>query len=140
MKEEIYQLFVYGSLVSGFRHEAYSYISCYFTLIGDAMVRGKVYDLGPYPGALPSNDEHFIKGELYQVNNKHEFSWAIKQLDDYEGMLVEPGETPLFRREPVNVILGSTTAIAWIYWYNQDVTDKPLIQSGDVLAYWQQNK
>lgn len=140
MKEGIYQLFVYGSLLSGFRHDAYAYISCYFTLIGEAMVRGKLFDLGEYPGAIPSEEEHFIIGELYQVNNRDEFSWAIKQLDDYEGMLVEHGETPLFRREPVNVLLPDQSSIAWIYWYNQDVTGKPAIPSGDVLSYWQKKK
>lgn len=140
MEQPVYQLFVYGSLLSGFHHPAYAYISRYFTLIGKATVQGKLYDLGEYPGAVPCDESCFITGELYQVNNNDEFSWAIKQLDDYEGMLVERGEIPLFRREPVAILLDEQSTIAWIYWYNHEVTGKTLIETGDLLGYWKENK
>jgi gamma-glutamylcyclotransferase (GGCT)/AIG2-like uncharacterized protein YtfP len=135
MSTETYQLFVYGSLMSGFHHPAYTYISRYFTLIGPAKVMGKLYDMGEYPAAIPVNEECFILGELYQLNNKEEFKWAFRQLDDYEGVLVNTGETPLYRREPANVYINEKDTIAWIYWYNQDVTGRPLIASGSVLEY-----
>jgi gamma-glutamylcyclotransferase (GGCT)/AIG2-like uncharacterized protein YtfP len=135
MSIETYQLFVYGSLLSGFRHPAYTYISRYFTLVGPAKVKGKLFDMGEYPAAIPVNEEIFIQGELYQLNNKDEFAWAIRQLDDYEGLFVEPGETPLYRREPVSVFINEKDTIAWIYWYNQDITGRPVIASGSVLEY-----
>ena len=40
-KPEVYQLFVYGSLRSGFRSPAYEYVSRYFDLLGDAKVKGE---------------------------------------------------------------------------------------------------
>jgi gamma-glutamylcyclotransferase (GGCT)/AIG2-like uncharacterized protein YtfP len=137
MSTENYQLFVYGSLLSGFHHPAYTYISRYFTLVGPAKVKGKLYDMGDYPAAVPVNEETYILGELYQLNHKDEFGWAFRQLDDYEGLLVEPGELPLYRREPVNIFINDSDkdTIAWIYWYNQDVTGKPVIASGSVLEY-----
>jgi gamma-glutamylcyclotransferase (GGCT)/AIG2-like uncharacterized protein YtfP len=95
MASEIYQLFVYGSLLSGFHHPAYEYISRYFTLIGPAKVKGKLFDMGEYPAAIPVDEETWITGELYQLNNQEEFSWAIGQLDDYEGVATEAGEAPL---------------------------------------------
>lgn len=141
MNAEIYQLFVYGSLMSGFRHPAYEYISGYFTLVGEGKVKGRLFDMGEYPAAIPVNEEAWITGELYQLNNKEEFSWAFRQLDDYEGLLVDPGEEPLYRREPTNILINDKTVVAWIYWYNQDVTGKPYIASGSVLEYRdQQNK
>jgi len=59
----------------------------------------------------------------------------MEQLDEYEGLLVEPGETPLFRREPVNVLFKNTTITAWMYWYNRAITSEHRIESGDFVAY-----
>jgi len=97
--QTIYPLFVYGSLMSGFKSPAYEYISRFFNLVGKAKVKGKLYDMGEYPAAIPTNDDGFIQGELYQIKNEAEFSWAIGQLDDYEGVTPEPGEEQLYRRE-----------------------------------------
>jgi gamma-glutamylcyclotransferase (GGCT)/AIG2-like uncharacterized protein YtfP len=35
----------------------------------------------------------------------------------------------------VSVFINEKDTIAWIYWYNQDVTGKPVIASGSVLEY-----
>ena len=51
MSNEIYKLFVYGSLRSGFRNPVYEYLTKYFHLMGEAVVKGKLYDLGEYPAA-----------------------------------------------------------------------------------------
>src|ERR1700712_3910756 len=98
-----HQLFVYGSLRSGFNHPAYEYISTHFALVGSARVKGKLYDLGAYPAALPTTDDCFILGELYSLKEEQEFSWAIAQVDDYEGVNPEPGEPALYKREKTQV-------------------------------------
>ncbi len=138
MKSANQQLFVYGSLRSGFNHPAYAYISNHFELVGSAKVKGKLYDLGSYPAALPTTDEVFIVGELYRLKEQQEFSWAIAQVDDYEGVNPEPGEPALYIREMTTVYINNETTDAWIYWYNNDVNGKPLIVSGDVLEYLKQ--
>jgi len=74
------QLFVYGTLRSGFQNPAYSYISRYFTLVGAAKVKGRLYDLGDYPAAIPVEEEHFIVGELYKINHPDELPWALHSL------------------------------------------------------------
>jgi gamma-glutamylcyclotransferase (GGCT)/AIG2-like uncharacterized protein YtfP len=133
---QLYTLFVYGSLRQGFQSEAYGYISRYFTLVGSAKVKGSLYDLGDYPAALPSDNERVIEGELYSVKNEDEFGWAIEQIDDYEGLNVEAGETPLYRRDIARATLADGSKMdAWVYWYNGPVGDKPVIESGDVLEY-----
>src|SRR6266508_214975 len=96
---EVYQLFVYVSLRSGFRSPAYEYISRYFDLIVEAKVKGELYDLGSYPAAKPTEENKFISGELYSIRNENEFGWAIGQLDDYEGVNVAFDETKLYQRE-----------------------------------------
>lgn len=130
-----YYVFVYGSLRKGFQSSAYEYISRYFNFFGEAKVKGKLFDLGEYPAAIPVSGDAFIKGELYIVKNENEFSWAIAQLDDYEGVLVEPHEQPLYRREIADTFINDAIVPAWMYWYNGDVSGKPAITSGDILDY-----
>jgi gamma-glutamylcyclotransferase (GGCT)/AIG2-like uncharacterized protein YtfP len=139
-KPEVYQLFVYGSLRSGFRSPAYEYISRYFDLVGEAKVKGKLFDLGAYPAAKPTEENKFIIGELYKIRNEKEFAWAIGQLDDYEGVDVSFDETQLYRRDITEVHIDNKITNAWIYWYQGDVDDKPVIESGDVLQYIEQKK
>jgi len=138
MKNDNFQLFVYGSLRSGFRNPIYHYLTRYFHLVGDAVAKGKLFDLGEYPVAKPTEEDRFISGELYAINNPAEFSWAIEQLDDYEGLNVEEGETPLYKREPVTAYINGEGSPAWVYWFNGDVTNCPEILSGDLMQYLQQ--
>ncbi len=130
-----FQLFVYGSLRKGFQHPAYGYISRYFTLITEGKVKGLLYDMGDFPAALPTEDDAFIKGELYRINNPDEFNWAIAQLDDYEGLNTEHGEPALYKRELVTVFLADSTEQAWIYWFNGQVNEHSRIDTGDILEY-----
>jgi gamma-glutamylcyclotransferase (GGCT)/AIG2-like uncharacterized protein YtfP len=135
MQEKIYYLFVYGSLRKGFHSEAYQYISNYFHFVGEARVKGLLYDLGPFPAAVPTSNDSFIVGELYEIKNKDEYAYALAQLDDYEGVSPLEGEITYYRREPVEVFIDDHTIRAWIYWYNQPIDGAPLIATGDVLQY-----
>ena len=136
----VYPLFVYGSLRSGFQSPAYEYISRFFNIIGEAKVKGKLFDMGSYPAAVPCTEDHFIVGELYSIKDESEFSWAIGQLDDYEGIGVEADEEILYKRELSEIIMGDKKITAWMYWFNGDVSGRPEILSGDVIAYMQQKK
>ena len=132
---ECYQLFVYGSLRSGFHSHAYEYISRFFEFAGDAKVKGRLYDMGSYPAGVPTTENEFIIGELYRIKDPLEFEWAIGQLDDYEGVAVEPDEVQLYRRELTEVLVDNKPDQAWIYWYNGDVSGRTIIESGDMLEY-----
>lgn len=131
-----YQIFVYGSLRKGFQHPAYEYISRYFDFVSDARVKGLLFDMGDYPAAVPAEGSATIVGELYAIKETDEFDWAMAQLDDYEGIHPEENEPALYRRDMATILLpdGNTTQ-AWIYWFDGDVSGKPQVLSGDVLAY-----
>ena len=133
----VYHLFVYGSLRSGFRSPAYEYISRFFNFIGEAKVKGKLFDMGSYPAALPVSDDTFIIGELYAIKDDSDFSWAIGQLDDYEGVNVESDEMQLYRRELADIFINNEVTPAWIYWYCGNVSGRPEIVSGDLMEYLQ---
>ncbi|CAN5244530.1 gamma-glutamylcyclotransferase [soil metagenome] len=138
MKEDQYYLFVYGSLREGFHHPAHEYISRYFSFVAKGKIRGKLSDMGAYPAATPAEEAGFITGELYVIRNPEEFKWAIEQLDEYEGLFPEEdeGEKILFRREMTAVLIDNgEVRNAWVYWYNGDVSGRPVIESGDLLAY-----
>jgi gamma-glutamylcyclotransferase (GGCT)/AIG2-like uncharacterized protein YtfP len=135
MNNSIHNLFVYGSLRSGFHNPAYQYLSQYFNLMGEGVVKGKLFDKGGYPVAIPTSEEKFITGELYAINFPAEFPYAIGQIDDYEGLHVEAGETPLYKREMVTVFQNNQQHTAWIYWFNGTVDSLAEIASGDVLQY-----
>lgn len=138
---EVFQLFVYGSLRSDFKSPAYEYISHFFTFTSNAKVKGKLFDMGNYPAGTPTKENTFIIGELYVAKGKEEFSWGIIRLDDYEGANVESDEMQLFRRELTEVYFDNKTMThAWIYWYNGDVSSKPVIASGDFIQYIRDKK
>jgi gamma-glutamylcyclotransferase (GGCT)/AIG2-like uncharacterized protein YtfP len=139
MNNDIYALFVYGSLRSGFQHPAFKYISEYFEFVSKATIKGLLADMGEYPAATPTTNDLRIIGELYTIKNKDEFAWAFAQLDDYEGVHADEGEEPLFIRSTGEVLLeNNSTTTAWVYWYNRSVDGYPVIESGDVLEYLQQ--
>jgi gamma-glutamylcyclotransferase (GGCT)/AIG2-like uncharacterized protein YtfP len=135
MNNTITHLFVYGSLRSGFRNPAYSYLSKYFHLVGQGFVKGKLYDAGQFPVAAPTNEDKYIVGELYAINNAAEFDWAIEQLDDYEGTNAEEGVPVLYKREMATITCNHQQTEAWIYWYNGNVAGMNEIASGDLMEY-----
>lgn len=141
MQQSVSRIFVYGSLRSGFQAPAFEYISRYFLFESDAKVRGRLYDMGTYPAAIPTNDEAFLIGELYHIKNEEELYWALEQLDAYEGIHSEPEDGGmLYRRALVEVITPEGNTTAWIYWYNCQITNQPLVASGDMLEYLHQKQ
>ena len=129
--------FLYGSLRVGFRAAGYAYLSKYFHFIGEGSVKGKFYFNGSTPVAVAA-DSGEITGDVYGLNDPDDFKWVSVQLDDYEGLNVEPGETPLYKREPVSVEIDGKSQQAWIYWYNLPVKDFAELDAAGIAAYLQQ--
>lgn len=138
MNSKSNKLFVYGSLRSGFGQPAYDYLSKYFHLMGNGMARGKMFDMGEYAVAKPCDEDRFIHGELFEINRPDELNWAFGQLDEYEGVIVEPGEKPMYVRQASKVLVNNEEYVAWVYWFNGDTTGRPEVMSGDMLQYQQQ--
>ncbi len=133
-------LFVYGSLRLGFHDPAYSYLSRYFHFIGEGSVQGKFYFNGSYPVAVETTEDKFITGDLYAFNDLDEFNWVMIQLDDYEGLNVDPGEKTLYKRALVKVFINEIPTTAWIYWFNGSIDNMPEMNPGEIAKYLQQHK
>ncbi len=55
----------------------------------------------------------------------------------FHGML---DEVQLYRREVTEAFVNGQVIHAWIYWYNGDVSGRPVIASGDILEYLRDKK
>ncbi len=130
------QLFVYSSLRTGFHQQAYEYLARFFSFVSMGKVNGTFRDSGTELIATPTSENTFIKGELYSLNKEDDLSWVFSQLDEYEGLIPAQDEPILYRRELTSVYKddGSITD-AWIYWYDGDVSGKPVIDIDDVFEY-----
>ncbi len=101
--------------------------------VGRATFRGRLYDLGEYPAAVPSTEDgDQVVGEVYRLCNAFE---VLLRLDTYEAC--EPGHAEpteyVRRREFVRLESGAVLE-AWVYVYNLPVTSLPRIRSGDFLG------
>ncbi len=112
-------LFVYGTLRSGGSAAGRMRPA---RSLGAARYRGRLYDLGAYPGAVPSDDPaDVVCGELFALADA---TSLLSRLDRYEG--------PEFRRARASVTRESGECLeSWIYLYDRDVTGLPRIASGD---------
>ena len=130
------QLFVYGSLRTGFHSKSYRYLTRYFHFEGLAKVKGILADLAGASVATPTTEDFFIKGELYKLKNEFDSSYVFAQLDDYEGLIPDVDEPTLYRRELTTIFKeDGTLTNAWMYWFNSDVSGQHRIYSGDVMEF-----
>jgi gamma-glutamylcyclotransferase (GGCT)/AIG2-like uncharacterized protein YtfP len=119
-------LFVYGTLRKAVGHPMYRILDEYGIFEGMALFRGKLYDLGRFPGVVASgNATGRVIGEIYRLRPAAK---ALEQLDSYEG--------EQFRRERISVRPNGKSAIrAWIYLYTGRVDSHSCIHSGDYVAF-----
>ena len=115
--------------------------------LGRAYVRGYLYDLGDYPGAVAAghggvadedaDDEDAPKvwGHLLRLADP---DGLFAVLDQYEGFDAGNRAGSEFVRDRADIVLAGTRAAyeAQIYWYNLPVSGRSRIESGDYLAHW----
>lgn len=99
---------------------------------GLGRVRGRLLDLGAYPGLVPGTTG-WVVGELHQLLDA---PGVLERLDRYEGC--GPADPP--PHEFARVVLPVRTAAglevpAWVYVYRGATAGRPAIPSGDYLAH-----
>lgn len=127
-------LFVCGTLLPELVPEHLRGFVRSLTSVGEAFVRGTLYDLGEYPGAvLDANATGHIRGWVYRLPAD---PTVLAALDDYEGFDPTDASASLFIRELVTATLATGEAVeCWIYTYNRSVHLAPMILSGDYLQH-----
>ncbi len=125
-------LFVYGTLRGQIQRFLPATLHHAVRPLGPARYRGRLYDLGAYPGAVPDPD-HFVHGELYALR-REDAPRLFTYLDTYEGCDPQHAEAGEYRRVMDTVLLpDGQTLSAWIYLYNGDLSQARLIPSGIYL-------
>lgn len=94
--------------------------------VGHGFLRGWLYDLGDYPGAIPDPaSPHRIAGAIFRVPEEPDL---LCQLDEYEGFDPQSPGTSLFVRVLQAVELaGGSTLNCWVYVFNRDPGDAPIL-------------
>jgi gamma-glutamylcyclotransferase (GGCT)/AIG2-like uncharacterized protein YtfP len=90
-------VFVYGSLRKRLNHPLHGLLEKQGICVTTGYFQGKLYDLGRYPGAVPSHGKNDrVPGELYRLTDPHRI---LQVLDTYEGTR--------FTRKRVAIALGN---------------------------------
>ncbi len=102
--------------------------------IDEGFAKGKLYNIGEYPGAILDNKGYQVKGKIYQLNN---IETNLQVLDDYEGYGDDQLQPNLFIRRLLKIKTQNGHLKCWIYLYNLPINGLIEITSGDYLAYKQ---
>jgi len=129
-------LFVYGTLREDVAHPMAAVLSRHATRIGAAGFRGRLFDLGEYPGAVASQDaSDRVAGELYRIDPGRGAA-LFAELDRYEDCDPKAPSAGVYVRARVAVVPeGGDPLEAWIYLYNRPTARLERIVSGDYCAH-----
>jgi gamma-glutamylcyclotransferase (GGCT)/AIG2-like uncharacterized protein YtfP len=122
-------LFAYGTLQPGLAPSKITRVAAKLRPVGEGFVRGALYDLGGYPGAVA---DPAAKGKITgTVMELPEGEDLLAQLDKYEGFDPQAPETSEYIRERQAVELKSgATVECWFYRYNRKPRDADQVESG----------
>lgn len=119
-------VFVYGTLRRGAANDI-NRLQPAPRFVGEARIRGEMYDLGRYPGVL-LNREDWVLGEVYEISPELE-----RQLDVIEE--VYPQQRDEYQKRQVLVTVGTQPVACLVYEINpRYVQGRRRIASGDWLG------
>jgi len=122
-------LFVYGTLMSTVGHPMGARLAKEAVYLSSATIRGRLYDLGKWPGLLDSDSPHaIVHGEVFVLSRPvATFDW----LDAYEGIHPSaPALTEYVRARRMVRLQDGREVIAWVYLYQWDVMPARAVPDG----------
>jgi gamma-glutamylcyclotransferase (GGCT)/AIG2-like uncharacterized protein YtfP len=125
-------IFFYGTLMEPFHMSARRLVEEHLCFVGRGRIHAALFDLGFYPGAVPSEDG-VVVGEVQQMLKP---AVVLRALDEFEGCRPTEPDLGLFVRTAVEARLddGSTRTV-WVYFYNAPLGQASQIESGDYLQH-----
>ena len=120
-------LFVYGTLRPFVAIPMARWLAAEAHYVGPARARGRLYDLGPYPGMRAAlSCRQWVVGDVYRGASPR----VLRVLDRYEAGA--RAVRPQFARVRCTVALArGGRRSAWVYLYRRGVWRAPRIPSGD---------
>ena len=124
-------LFAYGTLRPQQAPRGVRHLIKDLRPLGAGWTRGRLYDLGDYPGAIfDLSAETRIEGDVFALPD--DAKELLARLDAYEGFSPGDPSHSLFVRVRLPVMMaGGCEATCWAYRYNRDVGHAPLVAGGD---------
>jgi gamma-glutamylcyclotransferase (GGCT)/AIG2-like uncharacterized protein YtfP len=122
-------LFAYGTLQPDFAPTKIARVAAGLRPVGEGFVRGVLYDLGGYPGAVAdSKAKGRILGTVMELPEDEDI---LARLDKYEGFDPEAPQTSEYIRERQVVELKTGgTVQCWFYRYNRKPRETDKVESG----------
>ncbi len=122
-------IFVYGTLSPGNAPPEIADTVNRLRPVGSASVRGRLYDLGEYPGAVLSEKSRtLIRGEVFELPGDLN---TLTALDDYEGFEPhKPGSSLFLRRARAVTMDDGKRVRCWVYIYNGTTKGALPLRSG----------
>ncbi len=132
MKVTCSYIFVYGTLlINGNDYAAYLQKHC--KLIGEGKIKGRLYDIGEYPGAvIDINANQYIYGNIYLMDDAESILGFI---DEYEGLGPDEPQPHEYLRSMVGIETDNGSIRCWMYIYNWPLNDFVEVPGGKYLAY-----
>jgi gamma-glutamylcyclotransferase (GGCT)/AIG2-like uncharacterized protein YtfP len=123
-------LFAYGTLRPGLAPAHIADLAAKLRPMGEGHIRGKLYDLGGYPGAVPdASATNRIVGTVMELPDDPEI---LRRLDAYEECDPLAPDTSEYVRELQRVELATGGSLdCWFYRYNWKPDELRAIASGD---------
>lgn len=122
-------LFIYGTLLNH-NNDFAVYLKDNSHFFANGKVRGKLYDIGDYPGAVLDEGDEYIYGVILQIDNPEV---VFLEIDDYEGYGDEQPEPNEFIRILAEVETASEMVACYVYVYNLPVDGLQKIEGGRYL-------
>ena len=116
MGDAVRDFFVYGTLKRG--QSNYPLVAAAVRGITPATIRGRLYDVGPFPALAVGDDA--VSGEVLTVAPEA-LARLLVVLDDLEGYeLGDPEGSMYVRRVVLATTVAGGTVRAYAYFYNRD--------------------
>jgi gamma-glutamylcyclotransferase (GGCT)/AIG2-like uncharacterized protein YtfP len=126
------QVFFYGTLRTGFNRTTRAGLDDFLKFAGHASIRGKLFDLGIYPAAVPASDRT-VRGEVFEMVDAPK---VLAALDRIEGHRPADPDRSLYSRVQVAATMDDgRTEDVWVYFYNAPLGRAPRIASGDYVEH-----
>ncbi len=122
-------LFAYGTLHPERAPDEIADLVGRFEPVGKGTVRGTLYDLGSYPGAvLEEGSTRRILGTVFRLPAGDD---VLRRLDEYEEFDPRVPQASLFIRRLREAELdGGRMVPCWIYEYNGSTADAAIVENG----------
>ncbi|MBC8054647.1 MAG: gamma-glutamylcyclotransferase [Sphingobacteriaceae bacterium] len=125
------RLFIYGTLLQS-DNTFGRHLKNNSKYLGKGHFRGKLYNIGEYPGAIYLPGDSFVFGSIVLLNEPEE---TLKVMDEYEGYGDKHTQPNEFIRQTLDIETDTGFMKCWVYLYNLPVNQFQEITKGNYIDF-----